>query len=227
MRERTTKMLNGQNSIDLNSTNIFDIQRTMRAMRRLKPDPVPDKLIAQILEAGVSAPNGGNSQNWRFLVVKDPKIKATIQPYYKRAYYEVQKPRHDAQKPKDPGPALEQHMRNEAAIEYLTDHFHEAPVWIVACAKGADSASASAGASIYPAVQNMLLAARALGLGATLTARHIAFREEVEALLGLPDDVTSFAIIPIGYPVGNFGPTRRAPLSHVVVVDTWDNPWPG
>ena len=94
-------MLNGQNSIDLNSTNIFDIQRTMRAMRRLKPDPVPDKLIAQILEAGVSAPNGGNSQNWRFLVVKDPKIKATVQPYYKRAYYEVQKPRHDAQKPSD------------------------------------------------------------------------------------------------------------------------------
>ena len=67
-------MPNDQNTIDLRSTNIFDIQRTMRAMRRLKPDPVPDELIAKILEAGICAPNGGNSQAWRFLVVKDPTI---------------------------------------------------------------------------------------------------------------------------------------------------------
>ena len=214
-------------TIDLNSTDIFDIQRTMRAMRRLKPDPVPHQLIEKILEAGVSAPNGGNAQTWRFLVVTDPEIKAAVQPYYKRAYDEVQKPRHDEQKPKTPGKALDQHIRNEAAIEYLTNHFHEAPVWIVACAKGANSASSLSGASVYPAVQNMLLAARALGLGATLTARHIAFRSEVDTLLGLPEDVSSFAILPIGYPIGKFGPTRRAPLSEVVRINKWDNPWPG
>ena len=156
-----------------------------------------------------------------------PEIKAAVQPYYKRAYDEVQKPRHDAQKPKTPGKALDQHIRNEAAIEYLTNHFHEAPVWIVACAKGVNSASSLAGASVYPAVQNMLLAARALGLGATLTARHIAFRNEVDTLLGLPGNVSSFAILPIGYPIGKFGPTRRAPLSEVVRINKWDNPWPG
>ena len=220
-------MPNNQHAIDLSSMNIFDIQQTMRSMRRLKPDPIPDELIAKILEAGICAPNGGNSQTWRCLVVKDPAIKAAVQPYYKRAYDEVQNPRHDAQKPKDPGPALDQHMRNEAAIEYLTDHFHEAPVWIVACSKSANSASGSSGASVYPAVQNMLLAARALGLGATLTARHIAFREEVETLLGLPKNVTSFAILPIGYPKGKFGPTRRISLNKVTFLDKWGQkgPW--
>jgi len=212
--------------IDLRSTDLFDIQRTMRAMRRLKPDPVPDPLITQILEAATCAPNGGNSQNWRFLVVKDPEIKKAVQVYYKRAYDEVQKPRHDSQAPKEPGPALDQHYRNEAAIEYLTDNFHEAPVWIIACAEEASSPSASSGASVYPAVQNMLLAARALGLGATLTARHITFREEVEKLLGLPRNVSSFAIVPIGYPVGKFGPTSRTPLKRVAFLDSFDTPWP-
>jgi nitroreductase len=212
-------------AIDLNSTDLFDIQRTMRAMRRLKPDLVPDALITRILEAGLCAPNGGNTQKWRFLVVKDPEVKKAVQHYYKRAYNEVQKPRHDAQAPKEPGPALDQHHRNEAAIEYLTDHFHEAPVWIVACAEGANSDSAAVGASVFPAVQNMLLAARALGLGATLTARHVAFREEVEKLLGLPDTMRSFAILPIGYPMGKFGPTRRLPVSEVAFLDNFDTPW--
>lgn len=212
--------------IDLRSTDLFDIQRTMRAMRRLKPDPVPDALITQILEAATCAPNGGNSQKWRFLVIKDPEIKKAVQVYYKRAYYEVQKPRHDSQAPKEPGPALDQHHRNETAIEYLTDNFHKAPVWIVACAEEANSPSASSGASVYPAVQNMLLAARALGLGATLTARHITFREEVERLLGLPENISSFAILPIGYPVGRFGPTSRTPLEKVAFLDSFENPWP-
>jgi len=137
-------------AIDLSSTDLFDIQRTMRAMRRLKPDPVPDALITEILEAATCAPNGGNSQKWRFLVVKDPVVKKKVQHYYKRAYDEVQKPRHDAYAPKEPGPALDQHHRNEASIEYLTDHFHEAPVWIVACAADANSDSAATGASVFP-----------------------------------------------------------------------------
>ena len=212
--------------IDPRSTDLFDIQRTMRAMRRLKTDPVPNALITQILEAATCAPNGGNSQKWRFLVIKDPEIKKAVQVYYKRAYDEVQKPRHDAQAPKEPGPALDQHHRNEAAIEYLTDNFHKAPVWIIACAEEANSPSAASGASIYPAVQNMLLATRALGLGSTLTARHITFREEVEKLLGLPDNIRSFAILPIGYPEGKFGPTSRTPLEKVAFLDNLNNPWP-
>jgi len=211
------------------NNDIFHIMHTMRAMRRLKPDPVPDALIEKILIAGTAAPNGGNSQRWRFLVVKDPEIKRQIQPYYRRAYDEVVVPRHnEAAPPTGPGheAAHAQHARNLAATEYLTDHFHEAPVWIVACLNTGANATRSTPGSIYPAVQNMLLTARAVGLGATLTARHLHFEKEVEAILGLPEGMHSYAIIPIGYPVGKFGPTRRAPLSEVVYLDGWGKPWP-
>jgi len=182
---------------------------------------VPDALITEILEAATCAPNGGNSQKWRFLVVKDPVVKKKVQHYYKRAYDEVQKPRHDAYAPKEPGPALDQHHRNEASIEYLTDHFHEAPVWIVACAADANSDSAATGASVFPAVQNMLLAARALGLGSTLTTRYLLHEKEAEAALGLPKGVHSYAILPIGYPMGNFGPIGRGELADFVYQDSW------
>jgi nitroreductase len=212
------------------NNDVFHIMHTMRAMRRLKPDPVPDELIEKILIAGTAAPNGGNSQRWRFLVIKDPEIKRRIQPYYRRAYDEVVVARHNEAAP-PPGPEHEaehaQHARNLAATEYLTDHFHEAPVWIVACLNAGKNATRSTPGSIYPAVQNMLLAARALGLGATLTARHLHFEKEVEAILGLPEGMHSYAIIPIGYPMGKFGPTRRAPLSEVVYLDRWGEPWPG
>ena len=106
------------------------------------------------------------------------------------------------------------------AAQYLADHIHEAPVWIVPCMQGANP-SRTAGSSIYPAVQNMLLAARALGLGATLTTLYLNFEKEVEAAIGLPPDVHSYALIPIGYPMGRFGPVRRVPLADVVYGDRW------
>src|SRR5215471_12649705 len=155
--------------------DIFEVIHSMRAMRRLKPDPVPDDLIRQILLAGQAAPSGGNTQRWRFLVLKDPEIKKKVQVYYKKAFDEVVGPRYDTS-PTPPGQSANSHRRTRAANEYLTNHYHEAPVWIVACLEGdVPSAQRSAGASIYPAVQNMLLAARALGLGATLTTRHLTY----------------------------------------------------
>ncbi|MGZ0189978.1 MAG: nitroreductase family protein [Alphaproteobacteria bacterium] len=113
-------------------TDVFEIMGTMRAMRRLKPDPVPDALVAKILEAGASAPNGGNSQTWRFLVVKDLAIKQALQVQYKRAYDDWIGPRYSSTKP-PPGATKEKYSRQHTAVEYLTDHFDEAPVWIVAC----------------------------------------------------------------------------------------------
>jgi nitroreductase len=107
------------------------------------------------------------------------------------------------------------------ADEYLAAaHIHEAPVWIVPCLEGATPTRTS-GSSIYPAVQNMLLAARALGLGATLTTLYLQFEKEAEAALGLPEGVHSYALIPIGYPMGRFGPVRRVPLADVVYEDRW------
>jgi len=110
------------------------------------------------------------------------------------------------------------------AAQYLADHIHEAPVWIVPCMQGANS-TRTAGSSIYPAVQNMLLAARALGLGATLTTLYLNFEKEVEAGLGLPPDVHSYALIPVGYPMGRFGPVRRVPLADVTYGDRWGQPY--
>jgi nitroreductase len=202
--------------------DLFAIMASTRSMRRLKPDPVPGKLIQRILEAGTSAPSGGNMQRWRFLVVKDPKVKETVGAYYKRAWDEVVSPRYRAGEPA-PGTSRDRFARMLDAAQYLADHIHEAPIWIVPCMEGAKPAR-TAGSSIYPAVQNMLLAARALGLGATLTTLYLNFEKEVEAALGLPADVHSYALLPIGYPIGRFGPVRRVALADVVYQDRWGNP---
>ena len=125
-------------------------------------------------------------------------------------------------------PASELAQRQHAAVAYLTEHFHEAPVWIVPCIDhGEDIPDRTAGASIYPAVQNMLLAARALGLGATLTTRHLYFEKDSEAALGLPPGVHSYAILPIGYPMGNFGPVGRGEPGQFVYQDRWGEPFAG
>ena len=205
------------------TSDLFEIMATTRSMRRLKPDPVPAGLIRKILEAGVSAPSGGNMQRWRFLVVRDPKIKGRIGAYYKRAWDEVVSPRYRVGEPA-PGTSREGFARMLNAAQYLADHIHEAPVWIVPCLEGATPTRTS-GSSIYPAVQNMLLAARALGLGATLTTLYLNFEKEVETALSLPSDMHTYAILPIGYPMGRFGPVRRVPLAEVVYEDRWGQPY--
>ena len=204
--------------------DIFEVIQTCRSMRRLKPDPVPDEMIAQILKAGQCAASGGNTQRWKFLVLKDPEVKKKVQAYYKKAFDEVVGPRY-ASSPPPPGSDPARFKRQHAAVEYLTDHYHEAPVWIVACLEDGPNPGRSAGSSIYPAVQNMILATRALGLGTTLTTRHLNYEKEVEAITGLPPGVHSYAILPIGWPMGNFGPLGRGPLADVVYQDRWGQPY--
>ncbi len=202
---------------------LFDIMRSTRSMRRLKPDPVPDALVQQLLEAGTCAPSGGNMQSWRFLVIRDAGIKAAVAHWYRRGWHEVVGPRYRSGGPA-PGTTPEAFARMLAAAEHLADHIHEAPVWIVPCGIGG-TGTRSAGASIYPAVQNMLLAARALGLGATLTTLYLLFEKEAEAALGLPEGVHSYAILPIGWPRGKFGPVKRAPVQQVAYLDRWGAAW--
>jgi nitroreductase len=149
-------------------------------------------------------------------VIRDPAIKAAVGPWYSKAWHEIVGPRYRASKPA-PGTTPEQFARMLASAEYLADHFHEAPVWIVPCAPGARTA----GSSVFPAVQNILLACRALGLGATLTTLHLSFEKEAEAAMGLPNDVHSYAILPVGHPMGKFGAVRRAPLETVAYQDRW------
>ena len=206
--------------------DLFEIIETTRAMRRLKPDPVPDELIAKILRAGACAPNGGNTQKWRFLVIKDRKIKEAVSVWYRKAFDEVIGPRYLTSQP-PPGVTKERYLRQHAAVEYLTEHYAEAPVWIVACLEDGATPNRMAGSSIYPAVQNMVLATRALGLGTTLTTRHMLFEKEADAALGLPPGVHSYAILPIGYPMGKFGPVGRGPLKEIVYQDRWGEPYTG
>ena len=131
--------------------DLFEIIESCRAMRRLKPDPVPDELIARILRAGSCAPNGGNTQKWRFLVIKDRKIKDAVAVWYKKAFDETIGPRYRTSEP-PPGVTKERYLRQVAAVEYLTDHYAEAPVWIVACLEDGPTPNRMAGSSIYPAV---------------------------------------------------------------------------
>jgi len=205
--------------------DLFQIMSTTRSMRRLKTDPVPDRLIRKILEAGVAAPSGGNMQRWRFLIVKDPELKKKVGSYYKRAWDEIVSPRYRSGEPA-PGTSPERFKRMLDAAQYLADHIHEAPVWIIPC-MGGGVGTRTSGSSIYPAMQNMLLAARALGLGATLTTLYLNFENEVDAALGLPDDVHSYALLPLGYPMGRFGPVRRLPIEEVVYGDQWGQPYRG
>ena len=206
--------------------DIFETMSTMRAMRRLKPDPVPDELINKILQAGQWAPSGGNTQRWRFMVVKDPEVKKKVQVYYARLYEENVGPRYATSAP-PPGSDPARYQRQNAAVQYLTEHYHEAPVWIVACLEDGENPGRTAGSSIYPAVQNMLLAARALGLGSTLTTRHTGYGKECDEAMGIPAGYMSYAILPIGWPMGNFGPLGRGSLSEVVYLDDWGKPYPG
>src|SRR2546421_8083843 len=161
-------------------TDVFEIIHTTRAMHRLKPDPVPDDLIRQILLAGQAAASGGNTQRWRVLVLKDPEIKKKVQVYYKKAFDEVVGPRY-ASSPPPPGSDAARYKRQHSAVEYLTEHYHEAPVWIVACLEAGENPGRTAGSSIYGAVQNMCLATGAPGLGPTLTTRHSGYGKEVDA----------------------------------------------
>jgi nitroreductase len=156
--------------------------------------------------------------------VKDPETKRRVQHCYALAYEQHVKPRYDRIGPA-PGMDDAGHRRQVSSVAHLTEHFHEAPVWIVACLDTRERPpNAAAGASIDPAVQNMLLTARALGLDATLTTRHTMHGAEVDEIFGLPPNDHSLAIVPIGHPIGAFGPERRAPLGTVVHGDRWGAP---
>ena len=159
----------------------------------------------------------------REIAVQDDEIDRL----YHATFDEVVGPRYASSAP-PPGVTKEKYARQHHAVEYLTEHFHEAPVWIVACLdEGKATPTRWSGASVYPAVQNMLLAARALGLGSTLTTRHLLYAREAEAAMGLPEGVHSYAILPIGWPMGRFGPVGRTVLADVVFSETWGQRYAG
>lgn len=207
-------------------SDIFEVIGTQRAMRRLKPDPVPEEYIKKILWAATRAPSGGNRQNWRWLVVTDPEKKKQIQQWYKEGWDNLVASGYGNRPdlPPDEAASNERVMRS---AQYLADHLHEVPVLIFACALlGPGQHDLTAGSSIYPAVQNLMLAARALGLGTALTTLHRIRQDDVRRLLGIPETVETAALIPVGWPKGKFGAGFRKPVEDVTYWEHWGNKRP-
>lgn len=227
----------------MTEVGLFEAMYSARALRRFKPDPVPEEVLARILDAAIRAPSAGNAQNWAFVVVRDPEQRRRLGAIYRKAadivsaiYAARGRPSHMNE---------DEYRRFMSSGSYLWDHLADAPVLLVACLRREvlppvaslppavqarfederEYAMRRAGASIYPAVQNIILACRALGLGTLITTNHMLYEDEVKALLELPDDMQTYALMPIGYPQGRFGPVKRRPLSEVVHLDRWSVPW--
>ncbi len=196
--------------------DILEAIYSTRAMRRLKPDPVPDELVWKVLDAAIRAPSGGNRQPWNFIVIRDEATKQKIAAWYLDAWNKSYGVIRQA------AAANPDMARTYASAEHLAQHLAEVPVLIIATVATSGVAPLStAGASIFPAVQNLMLAARAVGLGTALTTLHRAHEAEVKELLGVPEGTETMCLIPLGWPRGKFGAGPRLPVEKVTYWDKW------
>ena len=202
--------------------------QTTRAIRRYTDEPVPPEALRAMLFAATRAPTGSNRQPFRFVVLTDgPKareVKALIGGAARRVW--TGKRASDGYDRGSGAVDDSPKARMARAMEYYTDHFESAPVLVLPCLVRYREATSFEGASIFPACQNLLLAARALGYGGVLTGFHAMVEDEVRSLLGVPDGVFIAATITIGRPAGGHGPVRRRPIAELVYEDAWDQPAP-
>jgi len=195
---------------------------TQRAIRRLKPDPVEDEIVLNLIELALKAPTASNGQNWEFIILKDPKVKKGL-ARLNRQIWRLSNQIGWWRPPDDP-----KRRKMLEAVHWQAEHFEEAPVIVVACLKGwyipfVHLSATSYFGSIYPAIQNLLLAARAINLGAALTTLPIWNLIAARRLLGLPWKITPCAVIPLGWPMGHYGPTTRKSVHEVVSFDQYGN----
>ena len=199
---------------------LFEAIHSQRAIRRFKPDAVPDDMVRRLIEAGTKAPSGGNRQGWKFIAVTDQALKDKIGEYYELGW-------EYAYGARNPAPSeLQPHVRRSA--EHLARTMARVPLLLVACVEHDGGASTMGrGGSIFPSVQNILLAAMGMGLGSCLTSLHKRYEDEIKALLGIPENVETAAILPVGFPAdgARYGPTRRAPVEEVAYRERWGEAW--
>ena len=207
----------------------YELLRTQRAIRRLRPDPIPDDVLARVMDATRYAPTGGNRQGWRTVMVTDAQKKARLAELYAPTWEEFRKQYENTEgmAPK----AAEALVRTLDSGSYMGKHMHAYPLIAIVCFHpqdlavtdaGLDRVSVVGGGSIYPAVQNFMLACRAEGLGCVLTTLLCYHETEVKSLLSIPDDWYTAAAIPVGYPVGKgYGPVRRMPVEKLFFRDVW------
>ena len=212
--------------------DLIDGIMTLRAIRRYTAEPVTDDEVLTCLRAARQAPSGGNIQPWQFLVVRDAATRAALGEIYRRAYDRYE-PAMLAATPQFRDDAeAERHRRTVASARHLAEHFAEAPVAVLFLMPNISMTLRDAEgpldvgspyASVYPAVQNFMLAARALGIGTTLTTVFRIYQDEVRQLLGIPDRYEIAALVPMGRPRGRFGVAPRKPLGAVTHWDRFGN----
>ena len=189
-----------------------------RAMRRLKPDEVPEALLLELIDAANQAPSGSNAQRARWVVVRDPAQKrklAELNRTHAEPYIAPQR--------NNPADAKQKRLLD--AVVWQMDHMHEIPALIVACIDYGEKVEGlgiyrQAG-SVWPGVQNLLLTARSLGLGAAPTTLALRDQDAVREALDLPETFAALCLIPVGYPMGKFGPVVRRPISEIMRFDRW------
>ena len=190
-----------------------------RAMRRLKFDAVPEELLVQLIDAANQAPSGSNSQKARWIVVRDPAIKAQLAEQNRKHAEPYIAP--NVANP--PSPKVKRMLD---AVVWQMEHMHEVPALIVACFDYPEKVEGlgvyrSAG-SVWPGIQNLLLTARSLGLGAAPTTLALRDQDAVRRILGLPETFAALCMIPVGYPMGKFGPVTRHPVNEIMRFDRWE-----
>ena len=205
--------------------DVFEALYTTRAMRRVRPDPIPMDVQKQILDAAVRAPTGGNMQGWRFILVDDPGLKKKLEPLYQAGLDTLfstvySEPLAAAEKNPDAAASIEL-MKMARSARHLADHFSEVPLFLFACIGNRDTT----GGSIFPAVWSAMLAARAHGVGSALTSLLSMYHpKELNALLGIPtaEGWSCAATVSFGYPTGRWGVAPRRPAHEVSGRNGWN-----
>lgn len=204
---------------------VLDAIATTRAIRRYAADPIPEPDLSKILFAATRAPSGSNRQNARFLVLRDGKAATEAKVVLGKAFrrgWEAKRAEDQYEQgsgAQDDSPKA----RTARAMQQFVDHFEETPVVVLACMVGRRG-SLTDGGSVYPACQNLLLAARALGYGGVITMWHRWVEDDLRRILAIPDEAIIAATIPLGVPQGSHGPVRRRPVTEFVYDDQWDVP---
>lgn len=204
--------------------SLYEVMYSCRAMRRLSSRPVPEETLTRLVEAAEQAASGSNQQRRRWIIVRDAEQKRRLAALNREASEALVRKRMEARE------ALPHHDadtrgRMLKAVLWLAGHMQDIHALVVACHEfdaPPDAAErARVQSSVYPAVQNLLLAARAEGLGAVLTTYALRDYAAFVKVLGLPENFAAYALIPVGWPLGKFGPVTRRPVSEVLRFDRW------
>ena len=203
---------------------LFEAMYNCRAMRRLATRPVPEELLLKLVDAANQAPSGSNLQNGRWIVVRDPSVKSELAALNRAGVEGYFAQQMDSIEPL-PHQSVDRRRKMMDAVFWQVEHMHEIPALIIACTelgtKRDPMVLGRAGGSIWPGIHNLLLAARAVGLGAAPTTLALIDQEAVAKVLKLPETMGAVCLIRVGYPLGRFGPVTRKPVKDIVRFDTW------